>query len=168
MFRLHLYSIFECYAWYVLSIWMEYEDLWQNCDIWQAEQATVQHSHVILSLKNNSLPLSNTQTCMHSKRKCVTSPHLASWLGSFPDAKVADEPGQGQTHGQLPAHSPHVLNTIWYLQYPASDWAQRTQRFYTEDLHCELVHCTCAQQMLQMVQGWKINKAKRLDEWCAN
>lgn len=78
-----------------------------------------------LSLKNNSLPLSNTQTCMHSKR--VTFPHLASWLGSFPDAKVADEPGQGQTHGQLPAHSPHVLNTIWYLQYPASDWAQRTQ-----------------------------------------
>lgn len=63
-------------------------------------------------------------TPMRARRTSVALPHLASWLGSFPDAEVADEPGQGQTQGQLPAHAAHVLNTIWDLQHSAPDWAQ--------------------------------------------
>lgn len=59
--------------------------------------------------------------CLKSWQYTVNMMHLAGWLGSFPDAEVADEPGQSQTHGQLPAHSPHVLDTIWYLQHSASD-----------------------------------------------
>lgn len=69
----------------------------------------------------------HTETHTKQKQTWITTSHLASWLGPLPDAKVADEPGQGQTHGQLPAHSPHVLNTIWYLQYSAPVLAQKTQ-----------------------------------------
>ena len=38
--------------------------------------------------------------------------YLAGRFGSLPDAEVADEPGQGQTEGQLPANTAHVLDAI--------------------------------------------------------
>lgn len=64
--------------------------------------------------------------CLETKPHTINTMHLAGWLGSFPDAEVADEPGQTQTHGQLPAHSSHVLDTIWYLQDSASDRAKHS------------------------------------------
>lgn len=81
---------------------------------------TVPHFHVIASLIENK----HTHSLNSNTPPSVAPPHLASGLGSFPDAEVADEPGQGQTQGQLPAHPTHVLNTIWDLQHSASDWTQ--------------------------------------------
>lgn len=76
--------------------------------------------HLMTECKENVIQ-NELHSAWKSKQDTVNMMHLASWLGSFPDAEVADEPGQSQTHGQLPAHSPHVLDTIWYLQHSASE-----------------------------------------------
>lgn len=37
--------------------------------------------------------------------------HLAGRLDSFPDAEVADDPGNGQTDHQVPVQRANVMNT---------------------------------------------------------
>lgn len=46
------------------------------------------------------------------------TPHLARGLDSLPDAEVAEDPGEQEAQGQLPAQTPQVLDTIGDLQDP--------------------------------------------------
>lgn len=38
------------------------------------------------------------------------TPHLASGLDPFPDAEVADDPGEQEAQGQLPTQGPQVMD----------------------------------------------------------
>lgn len=51
-----------------------------------------------------------------SNNQAKGNSYFASGLDSFPDAEIADDPGQQEAESQLPAHSAQIVKTFCYFQ----------------------------------------------------